>query len=313
MFRPPSAFLCLLFCAFACSAPARAQPETESPLQDSNASSLFERELNALANKTTGTLGIGIRDLTTGQDFFVNADRPFSQAGLSKIYVLAALLRESSLGRINLDTEHKLSAQDKLPGGILYRLGDDSVTMSLRDYATLMVTIDDNSATQVILSRITTQAVHDTLRALGSEKIHFAGLITDPQKPEDNLASPRDLLDCLHALYEGPVLDTKTKEAFFSILSTPRQGALRTAIPRHIRVASKSGLRGSLRCTAAIVFLKKHPYTIVVLSQPASPGESVEGTDITTTVSAISKLAYEYFSKFESQEPISSEATASKR
>jgi beta-lactamase class A len=300
MFSPRFTLFCFLVCAPLCSASAQPESKPDATEQASGVSSRFESELNILATKAAATIGIGIRDLATGKDFFIHADRSFSLAGLSKVYVLAALMRESSQGRIDLNDQHTLSPKDKLPGGILFRLGDDSVTMSLRDYATLMATIDDNSAAQIILSRITHQAVDNTLRALGAEKIRFAGLVTDPQKPEDNLASPRDLLDCLHAIYRGPALDAASREEFFSILSTPRQGALRSGIPKHIRVASKSGIRGNLRCTAAVVFLKQHPYAIVIMSQPAPAQENPTGIDASTIVSAISKLTYEYFSSLES-------------
>jgi beta-lactamase class A len=310
MARFLSVSLYLLSCTLACITSARADMETELTSTPSSADVLFERELTALANNSADIFGVGIRDLTTGKDFLINADRSFSQAGLSKLYVLAALMRESSQGRISLEAKHTLSAHDKLPGGILNRLGNDSVTMSFRDYANLMVTIDDNSATQVILSKITKQAVNDTLRALGSEQIRFAGLVTNPQNPEDNLASPRALLDCLEALHKGHVLDSSHKEEFFSMLSSSRPGALRNGVPRHIRVASKSGSRGNLRSAAGIVFLTKHPYAIVIMSQPAPAGENAEGTTASNTASAISKLAYAHFSKLEAPELPVSEANA---
>jgi beta-lactamase class A len=305
--RRPPILLLILSCALACAAPARAQLETKTDSPASLSEMLFERELTALTRNAADIFGVGIRDLTTGKDFLINPDRTFSQAGLSKLYVLAALMRESSEGRIDLNATHTLSAQDKLPGGILHRLGDDSVTMSLRDYANLMVTIDDNSAAQVILSKVTKQAVNDTLQALGSQQIRFAGLVTNPQNPEDNLASPRALLDCLHALYQGQVLNAADKELFFSLLSTSRQGALRNGVPRHIRVASKSGSRGNLRSVGGIVFLQQHPYAIVIMSKPAPVGENAEGTGPSGTAAAISKLAYDYFSKLEAAEPASSE------
>jgi beta-lactamase class A len=300
--RLPTFVVSILFSALISAATVQASPDTKPLVQSAMDAARFEAEIQSIAAQSQGTIGVGIRDLTTGENFFVNPDRPFSLAGLSKIYVLAALMRESSRGNLSLDDKYTLTAKDKLPGGILFRLGDDSVTMSLRDYATLLAAVDDNSATQLILSRITLQTVQDTLKAVSGDKIRFEGLVADPQKPVDNLASPRALLDSLHTLYSGPVLGAKSREEFFSILSTPRQGAMRAAIPSHIRVASKSGIRGSLRATAGIIFLKQRPYAIVILSQPPTPGEKKQGVDASATVSALSKLTFEYFSRLDAVE-----------
>jgi beta-lactamase class A len=257
----------------------------------------FVEELNALVLKAPADVGVAIRDLSTGQEYTVNGDQRFSQAGLSKIHVLAALFRESAAGRVDLASLHKLAPEEKLPGGILHRLGDDSVTMSLRDYATLMVTMDDNSATNLLLSKIGTDAVKNTLTALGSSDIHFAGLLTDPKNPDDNLASPKALVRCLAELHRSEVLDDRAKDDFFALLSTPRLSALRAAIPRNVRVASKSGIRGHVRCTAAVVFLKDRPYAITIMTQSRDGNESEIASDASATISSLSRLAHAHFSK----------------
>lgn len=310
MFRSAARFLLAALGALVFGAPLIPQTAPTSATAAESASrpltsATFNQELIAAtrAATTNGIVGVAIRDLATGEEFSVEGDRQFSQAGLSKIHVLTALLRESAAGRIDLDASHRLSSDDKLPGGILSRLGDESVTMSLRDYATLMVALDDNSAANIILSKIGVRSVHETLTALGAEDIHFAGLTTDPKNPDDNLASPCALVRCLASLHEGRVLDSRSREEFFSLLSTPRLGALRVSVPRHIRIASKSGLRGGLRCTAAIVFLKNHPYVMAIMTQPPAREDNSLESDATATVSTLSKLAYNHFSHLTPAEP----------
>ncbi|MGC4073867.1 MAG: serine hydrolase [Nibricoccus sp.] len=302
-------FIGLFLLMLAWREPAFAQVAATSQLP---ASARFNQELLALTSATQGVVGVALRDLSTGEEFSVNGERLFSQAGLSKIHVLAAFLRASDAGKVDLNEPHTLSPQDKLPGGILQRLGDRTVTMSLRDYASLMVATDDNSATNIILSRIGVGAVNDTLSALGSADIRFAGLITDPQNPEDNLASPCALVRCLAALHRGQVLTPASRDEYFSMLSTPRAGPLRNAVPRHIRVASKSGIRGALRCTAGIVYLKNHPYVITVMTQPPADDTGTD-LDYTATISAISRLSYSYFSKLDPKEPSAPKTSSKER
>lgn len=274
-------------------APAPASP-IPPPLLTASA---FSENLQTLANTAPGMCGIAIRDLKSGEEFSVHSDQLFSQAGLSKLHLLAALIRESAAGRVDLGTPHTLAEEDKLPGGILQRLGAGTVTMSLRDYATLMVAIDDNTAAGILLKRLGLAAVKDTITVLGAQDVHFAGLTTDPAKPEDNTASPRGILHCLVALHEGPVLDAKARAELFDLLSTPRQGAIRAGVPRDVKVASKSGIRGPLRNSAAIVFLKNHPYAIVVMTQWPKSDDPAAGNDPTRLITDISKLAYDHFSR----------------
>lgn len=304
MIRRPAFRSLVFFCACLVCAGARAQsPDASAPPVPALTAAAFSQQLQTLAGSTAGVAGIAIRDLKTGEEFFIRGDQAFSQAGLSKLHVLAALIRESTAGRLDLASLHTLSDEEKLPGGILQRLGAGTVTMSLRDYATLMVAIDDNTAASILLKRLGLPAVKDTLAAIGAQDVHFAGLTTDPANPEDNTASPHGILRCLAAFYESPVFEERARAELFDLLSTPRQGAIRAGIPRHVKVASKSGIRGSLRNSAAIVFVKNRPYAIVVMTQPPAREELPPSYDAARQITDISKLAYNYFSRLEADPP----------
>lgn len=255
-------------------------------------------------------IGIGIRDLSTGEEFSVKGDQQFSQTGLSKLHILMALYREASEGRVDLSSRHTLSNKEKLPGGVLHRLGDDSVTMSIRDYAMLMTVMDDNSAANVLLAKIGTQAIDNYLAALGTKDIRFAGLVTDPKNPEDNTATPLALAQCLDSLHRCEIVDKNSRDDIYSLLSTPRVSALRTGLPPNMKVASKSGFRGPLRCAAGIVFLKKHPYAIVVMIRPTMESRENQRADANDKIAAISRLAYSYFGKLEGTPPEQAAAEA---
>lgn len=283
----------------------------QSSASDDSAEKAFVTQLEKLASNPAAPTGVAIRDLKTGKEYFVRGDQIFSQAGLSKLHILAALMSESAAGRIDIAAKQTLASPDKLPGGVLHRLGDGTVTMSLRDYATLMVAIDDNTAANILLNRIGSASVRKTIATLGVRDVHFAGLTTSTQKPEDNTASPRGLLQCLAAFYDGPVFDSVTRKQFFDVLGTPAQGSFRAGVPAQIPIASKSGIRGALRNNAAIVSLKNHPYAIVIMVQPPSPSDPTAGNDASRIVTKISALACDYFSRLEPAEPaVASHATA---
>lgn len=256
----------------------------------------FQSQLAEAADSSVFEIGVAVRNLATKETLAVNGGTAFSQAGLSKLHVLIPLFREASQRRIDLSEQHTLRASDKLPGGVLQRLGDDTVTMSLRDYTALMCIMDDNSAAKILLDKLGRAPIDSYLAELNNPDIHFAGLVSDPKNPDDNTATPLALLDCLSQLYGGKLVDDRSREEIFKLLATPRVSTLRSSVPPDIKIVSKSGFRGPIRCSAGMVFLDSNPYAIVIMirprtGQPPRPNQTTE-----SKIAAIAKLAYAYYS-----------------
>ena len=107
----------------------------------------LEHELRTIADRVDGVVGVTIQDLTTAERFVLHGDTVFTQASAIKLPVLVELFRQVEQGHYRLDELVTLAKDDIVPGsGILQRLTPGSVTMPLRDVATLMVTVSDNTA-----------------------------------------------------------------------------------------------------------------------------------------------------------------------
>src|SRR3989304_1887064 len=58
----------------------------------------LQRDLEKTAADFDGVMGIAVKDLTSGETFFVNADTVFPQASSTKIPILLELLRQAQAG-----------------------------------------------------------------------------------------------------------------------------------------------------------------------------------------------------------------------
>jgi beta-lactamase class A len=144
--------------------PAAAQAPSLEPLAAT---------IRRLADSSGASVGVGIRHVESGQEWYLNGDRPFLMGSTFKIAVAVQLLTLVDHGRERLDRLVPLLPGDIFPSGSLLseRFGtgpDPGVQLAIRRYLELMLILSDNSATDVILRHAGgTAAVMERVRALG--------------------------------------------------------------------------------------------------------------------------------------------------
>jgi beta-lactamase class A len=117
-------------------------------------------DLRGIAEAHTGTCTWALTDLITAEHIGHGEDAIMPPASLAKVPILVALYRAIQEGRIRLDdrvtyAEHHRS----LGSGVLARMSY-GVEMSVRDAATMMIIISDNSATNICLDLATIDGVN---------------------------------------------------------------------------------------------------------------------------------------------------------
>jgi beta-lactamase class A len=129
--------------------------------------SQLETRIASIANELDGTMGVYVRALTPGGVVAINADDPYQMASVFKIPILAELLCQVEAKQRSLDDRVVLTDAMKSPGsGVLKELSAGT-SLTLRDYATLMIIVSDNTATDMLLSLVTKDAVNARLRQCG--------------------------------------------------------------------------------------------------------------------------------------------------
>jgi beta-lactamase class A len=123
-------------------------------------------ETIAQAEASGAVLGVSII-APTGERFAHNGDRRFVAASTVKIPIMIELFRQIDAGGPSLDTTHTLRAEDKTTGsGVLAHI-HAGTALTLGDLAYLMMSISDNTATNILIDRVGMARVNATMRDLG--------------------------------------------------------------------------------------------------------------------------------------------------
>ena len=256
----------------------------------------FEREVREIASRVDGVLGVTILDPATGDRISIHGDVVFTQASAIKLPVLVTLMRQVEAGEQNLDEVVTLASSDIVPGsGVLQQLTPGKVSLSLRDVATLMVTVSDNTATNMIIDRVGMAKVGAEMNRLGLSSTKLQRKMQDRtawEENRENLSTPDDQARLLELLYKGEILSAKSREEIDRILTVPKPGQLRTLLPEGTKVAHKTGTLSGVVVDVGIVYLADRPFIVSAMGNWLADADQAE-----RAISEISLAAYQYFDR----------------
>ncbi len=160
----------------------------------------------AIARREQNGIVIGASVIApSGERFSHNGTRRFVAASTVKVPLMIALFREIEAGRQRLDETYLLRERDRAPGsGVLLHL-HEGIVLTLGDLVYLMISISDNTATNVLIDRIGMPCVNAVMRGLGMQNSTLErpmrGHAAEPGEPE-NWATPDDYARVIAALFD---------------------------------------------------------------------------------------------------------------
>jgi len=161
-------------------------------------------------------------------------------------------------GQVLLSATARMLAESSLPDGV-----------TLRDLATMMVAVSDNSATNVLIDRLGMQNVNTMLDSLALTHTRLRRKMMDLQAAKErreNISTPREMMQLLDAIYHGKVLNRESTAHFFKMLSTHKDSFIPRDLPPDLEIADKPGELEAVRNDSGIVFVEDRPYVICVMT-----------------------------------------------
>lgn len=260
----------------------------------------FKGRLEETAAAFDGVMGIAVKDLTAGDEIGVDWDERFLAASSIKIPILIELFRKAEAGAVDLGERVTVGDDVKVGGtGVLKEMGDGTATLALSDLASLMITVSDNTATNILIDVVGMEDVNGLLEGMGLRTTRLMRKMQDSEAiamGRENYATPREFMRLMAALYASEGMDPWVSEQTLSVLKKPKTTAINRLLPYEVNVASKYGNMRDSYCDVGVVYHPERPYVISVMTKEIHEGDVRKQR----TIDAISKVSRMVFDHFDS-------------
>jgi beta-lactamase class A len=198
------------------------------------------------------TPGMFFMDVQTGDYLDINGEKSFSAASTIKLPILMALFQAVDAGKVKLD-ETLTVRRDLMASGSGELQNSPGAKLSLLKTATMMISISDNTATNMIIDRLGGKSpLNSKFKSWGLRKTvirrqlgDFAGL---------NTTSPADLVRLSALLAKHQLISESSRSKVLDILNqTENRKLLFAGLGKGAAIAHKTGTLGRLIGDAGIV------------------------------------------------------------
>ena len=269
----------------------------------------IEEVIERLNTTGDGKVGVYAETLDGEECFALRADELFPTASTIKIFILDALLARSDAGESKLGERLEYTPVFAKPGsGVLYHL-DPGLQPSLRDLATLMMMISDNSAMLMLVDYLGLDRINAEIERHGLEHTRLGDWSRFEETYADSLglgrSTPREMTGFLLRMRRGELRSAASSEQFWDILRIQKYilplrrylpaspWAREFKFPEPVWVASKSGTLDD--CAAESGFVRVHDggwaISVMLRDMPEIVDEGFENHE--QLIAEISRCVYD--------------------
>ena len=254
------------------------------------------------AKQPDGNFAVAVKDISTGQEFLMNAHESFHAASTMKTALLIETFKQAS--------EHKFSLSDSIVihndfksivDGSIYSMDSSNdgekdlyqrigSRLPIQNVLYRMITKSSNFSTNLIVELIGAKNANNTMHSLGAKDIQVLRGVEDSKAFElgmNNTVTAYDLMVMFDHIAKGTVVSKKAcKEMIRILMDQYYRDIIPAKLPPGIETATKSGSIDKVCHDSGIVFLPDGRKYVVVLLSRGIADQNV-ATDILATVSRI--------------------------
>ncbi len=231
--------------------------------------SRLERELELRVREFEGVAAIEVRDLATGKVMSVNREVLMSVGSSIKIPVLAAFYLKAARGKIDPQEMFCVEKRHHTGGSGILQQFDHAAHICLEDIATLMITLSDNSATNILIDLIGFESVNRLLSEHGLTRTVLARRMIDNEAAvhgKENVSTAEEAAQLMEMLYRGTFADADVCDKVLRVLKKPKQTPVARYLPQGLELATKTGALDGVRSEWAIVYQERRPYVFTCIT-----------------------------------------------
>src|SRR5437762_7793536 len=241
----------------------------------------LDRRVRAEITPFKGKVVLFAKNLDTGQEYSFNGDERVRTASTIKIAIMIEVWSRIAEGKAKWGDELVLTKAARYAGsGILPELGD-GLRLTLQDCVRLMMTLSDNTATNMVLDYLSTtstpgtDAVNARMNSLGFKatrimrRVGGGGDSEEGKKAEGKKfglgsTSPHEMVDIMEKLERGEIVNAQAAKEMIELMKREQaRYAIGRTIPS-VTMASKYGALDALRSCVAILYTKQGRIAIAI-------------------------------------------------
>jgi beta-lactamase class A len=236
----------------------------------------LDQRIQSVVVTFPASVGIFAKNIDSGATYALHADDAVRTASTIKLAVLAAVFAAVAEGKVNWTDLTTLHDADKVSGsGVLGTEFSDGDRFPLSDLIHLMIVLSDNTATNLVLDRLSADYVNQQMDKLGLKQTRsmrkvrgdghdlkapagYSKAGRDPENARFGIGSttPREMVTLLEKMERGEVVSPESSQEMIKILKRQQDHngiARRTG---ETPVANKAGALDRMRADVGIVYSK---------------------------------------------------------
>jgi beta-lactamase class A len=282
-------------------------------------------EVERLAEATGGIVGVSATQLATGRHIGYRERELFPTASVIKLPLLVTLHEDALSGRIDLTQRVSYRGETRVAGSGVLQYLDEGLNPTLRDLSVLMMSVSDNTATDLLFDRVGRERIERTMEKLGLSSIRApfdiremlmelvdmdhtqpggydelrrllrlsAGSGGRSMIPEQaDRSTPADMCRLLELIEGRAILDARACDAIVELMKRIQSGTrIPGLLPKGTVVAHKTGSYRRLRNDVGIVYAPNGPYVIALFAREL-PRDNIEDDE------ALARISLAVFEEF---------------
>lgn len=262
-----------LGCSGATVAKGQIPPKPEPVRADTAA---LRQKLDSIAGTHRGIVGYSVIDLENSVRLSRRGDEKFPTASLIKVAILVTVYDLVAKGQLSLDDPITVLKIDQVPGSGVVQYLHNGTILTVRDAAWLMITISDNTATNLLLDRIIIRRVWNKMDSLGlrDTRVHSKSFLRVSSIAMDSsvkyglgVTTPNEMARLFEMLARGKAVNPASDSAMLDILEHNENDQKLLRYVYGVRAAHKSGETDQVRTDCALFYLRNRVVACVLTKE----------------------------------------------